>query len=564
MLARRSAAVLAALTALASTVCGAAPAQAPPETAPAATPVQVQSLTTLDMFTTGAADTGLGPDLWRGTSTALARQVLPRLAQKPLSPAAAMLARRVLATGASAPDGAAADDDLAGARNLALLALGDAGAVDVILRHAPSLANSEPLARAAAESALLLRADERACAIAAGLKSGRDGVYWLKLRTYCQLLAGDSEGAQLTFALAKEAAKDPVFARLMGVKLAGVGPPGAASLRDGLDLALTRSLGLDPRPALDTAGFAAAAEVARDPSVAQDTRVAAAARALRGGLTLADLFDGGAPPIVMPRPVPPGSPDLRAVDTEVPVQTVILELSTRPGVSAEAGLVVTAVQAPDVAVKVQALTALLARAKTGADFVVLSRLARPALSQLGHADGPIPQALLLARAAAASGDVAAARAIRGRISADAPDGASAADLALLDAVIAAAGGAVDTPTLDRLAERGAKDGPRSPAQPALVLLMSLGGALSPDARAEVASFDPPRGAASPARLALLRSAVQGRARGEAALLILAIALDAGPAGPAAADRAPIIAGLHDLGLAADAQAFAVEGLVGLK
>ena len=559
MLRSRSAGVVGALAALISSLGGAASAQT---TAPAAQPVQVQTLTTLDMFTTGAGDTGLGADLWRGTSTALARQVIAQLSQKPLSPAAARLAWRVLTTGASAPDGAGADNDLAGARSLALLALGDARAVDVILRHAPSLSNSEPLARAGAESALLTRQDDRACAIATALKSGRDGAFWLKLRTYCQVLAGDNEGAQLTFALAKEAAKDPVFLRLMGVKLAGVGSPGAASLRDGLDLALTRSLGLEIEPALDGASYAVAAALARDPATAPDTRVAAAARAMRGALTLDELFEGGAPPIAVGTPLPPGSPDLAAVATSVPVQNVLDSLATRTGVVPEADLVIIAVQHDDVALRSRAITMLLSRAKTGSDFVALSRLARPALDRIGAAPGPVPNAMLLARAAAAAGDVTAAKAIRGKITADQPEGGTITDLAVLDAAIAAAAGAPDTPTLDRLAERGAVDGPKSAAQPATLIFMSLGGGLSADARAEVALFEPPRGTASPARLALLRSAVTGRLKGEAALL--AIAIDAGWAGPNAADRSRIVAGLHDVGLAADAQAYAVEGLVGLK
>src|SRR5207253_128381 len=113
--------------ALALSAGGAASAQATATPAPPAPDVQVEPLQTLDLFTTGGADTGLGPDLWRGTSAPLARLVLPQIAAgKPISPAAAALARRVLATGANAPEGAGTDADLAGQRLLALIALGDA------------------------------------------------------------------------------------------------------------------------------------------------------------------------------------------------------------------------------------------------------------------------------------------------------------------------------------------------------------------------------------------------------------------------------------------------------
>ncbi|PVM71900.1 hypothetical protein DDF65_22655, partial [Caulobacter radicis] len=50
-------------------------------------------------------------------------------------------------------------------------------------------------------------------------------------------------------------------------------------------------------------------------------------------------------------------------------------------------------------------------------------------------------------------------------------------------------------------------------------------------------------------------------KGEAAVLALSVAADAGAAGPAAADRARIVAALNRAGLAADARALAVEGLL---
>ena len=174
-----------------------------------------------------------------------ARTVLPLLATKTLSPAAAALARRVLATGAVGPQGAGDDPALVRARASALLAQGDPKAAGAILMRAPGVDRSPELAHAAAETALLAGDDARACGVAEGLTSGRDDVYWLRLRTYCQAIAGHADQAQLTFDLAQAQARDPVFGRLMTAKLAGAGNPGAASLRNGLDYALSHSLGLD-------------------------------------------------------------------------------------------------------------------------------------------------------------------------------------------------------------------------------------------------------------------------------------------------------------------------------
>jgi hypothetical protein len=213
--------------------------------APAETSVEVSALAAPDAFTTPGRATGLPPTLWRGASVKTARTVLILLQTKTLSPAAAALARRVLATGAPGPQGAGADPALVGARASALLAQGDVKAAAAILSRAPGIDRSPELARAAAEIALLTGDEARACSVAEGLTSGRDEVYWLRLRTYCQAVAGHADQAQLTFDLAQTQARDVVFGRLMTAKLAGAGAPGAASLRNGLDYALSHSLGLD-------------------------------------------------------------------------------------------------------------------------------------------------------------------------------------------------------------------------------------------------------------------------------------------------------------------------------
>ena len=234
----------------------AAPPPAPVVAPPA--PVQVTALAAPDAFTTAARPTGLPPTLWRGTSPEVVRAVLPLLAEKPLSPAAAALARRVLATGAPGPQGLGNDPAMIAGRAGALLAQGDPKGAAAILVRAPGLARNPDLARVAAESALLAGEDARACAIEAALSAGRDDIYWVRLRTYCQAIGGKTAEAGLTFDLAQSQAKDAVFTRLMGAKLAGGGNPGAASLRNGLDYALSRNLGLDLSAAKPSPAVAAA------------------------------------------------------------------------------------------------------------------------------------------------------------------------------------------------------------------------------------------------------------------------------------------------------------------
>lgn len=240
-----------------------------------AQPVEVAQLAAPDAFSTPGRETGLPADLWRGASVETARAVLPLLATRPLTPAAATLARRLLATGARGPTGSAGDEALLGARANALIALGDVTAAGRILERAAGVERNAELSRAAAESALLAGDTARACATAEALSAGRGDIYWLRLRAFCQAEAGQKDQAQLTFDLAQAQAKDAVYARLMAAKLSGA-PPGAASLRNGLDYALTKSLKLDlaaakPSPAVAGALSPAAEPFPPSPTLPADT-----------------------------------------------------------------------------------------------------------------------------------------------------------------------------------------------------------------------------------------------------------------------------------------------------
>jgi len=231
------------------------PAPEPPAASPSAsapTAVQVQTLNQLDLFSTGR-DTGLGADVWKGSSADIARAVIPGLATKPLSPAGVDLARRLLAQASTAPTGAGADLALAVARAHALLALGDAEDASLVLDRTPGVADHADLAQLAAEAALISEQDDKACRIADNLTDGRAGLYWLRLRAFCQARAGKTDEAQLTFSLAGPQAKDVTTARLLSAFISGSADPGAPSLHTGLGFALSRALKLDLAPALPDA-----------------------------------------------------------------------------------------------------------------------------------------------------------------------------------------------------------------------------------------------------------------------------------------------------------------------
>ncbi len=458
-------------------------------TAPAWAQVQVQALAAPDLFSPPAADTGLSSDLWKDASPGIIREALPKLAAKPLSPAAAGLARRVLSTGANAPAGIGDDPEMGAARVLALIALGEAKGADAVLDRAPGVAASAQLSMAAAEAALITGADDKACRVADALSVDRGAPYWLRLRAFCQALAGQRDAAQLTFTLAAQQTKDADYARLMNALLSGA-PAGAANLRNGVNYALSRKLGLDVQSA---------------------AAAATAAPALKPVLKPADA------------PVPT---DLNAAQTSA--------------------------------------LAFLRQAKGLGAFAEAAKASLPSIVALVGADAPLEDPVLLARAALAAGDPATARTIRGKLTGDTVPGATASDLALLDAALAAAEGREDNQVLDGLIERGAQGGPKSAAQSAALILAALGGAMDPEARAQFAAYDPAKSAVPAGRLIVLDDAAAAGRQGETALLALSIAADAGPGGPAPLDRARLVRALLKAGLDADARALAVEGLLALQ
>ena len=482
-----------------------APAAAPPQplVAPPA-PVQAQPLATLDLFSAGR-DTGLGPDFWKGSSAAIARSVIPTLAQSPLSPAAIGLARQVLANGATAPEGAGTDASLAAARARALLALGDAPAVDSIVERTPNLAGDAALSQLAAEAALITDQPDKACRVSDQLAVDRGGAYWLRLRTYCQARAGKPE-AQLTFSLAQQQGADPDFIRLMGVVLAGAGDPGRASLRDGQDDALSRQLQLDLKPALADAPLPIAEHV----------------RAL--------------PPA--PPAAPPPAPGA-AVPAPPPPPPPLSEADVLAALRAAKGPAASLAAAEDQAAAIDALV----QAKAS--------LANP---------------VQLASAALYAGDLSTAQAIRASLTQDQIPGASAADLAVLDAALAAAAGKPDPQTLDRLVERAGvgEASALARARAAAAIFAPVSGPVGPAERAALAGFDLGREQASAGQRLALGLAVDAKARGDVALLSLVIAQAGGAAGPSAGDRAQLERALDEVGLAQAARALAVEGLVGLE
>ncbi len=248
-------------------------------------PVAVQSapLGTPDLFSADAGrPTGLPADLWKGASFDLARTVMPIAGVRPMSPAAAVFAMRVMSTSASAPAGGGSDADLAAARIQTVLSTGDAAGALAMLQHTSGVRQNAALSQVAAEADLVLGREDEACTLVDNLAGGKDAPYFRRLRAYCLLRAGDKAGSQLAYDLTAEQAKDDIYKRLMSAAVSGAPAAGQqASLRNGLEYALSKRMGLDLTAALDKAWMPIVVAVARDRSAPAELQAAAAARLAR-------------------------------------------------------------------------------------------------------------------------------------------------------------------------------------------------------------------------------------------------------------------------------------------
>ncbi len=197
----------------------------------ARTDVQVGTLSGVDTSSVGLIgmqEGGFGPAMWQGASRADIEIYLMRLPVATGSPVMADLTRRLLLTGARPPEGAGSGVPLLAARLNRLLA---AGHVDAALQLAAAggAARSPQIAVELARAALAVGDDNRACAALSDIPPGNDparndmAAFAVKLATYCQIVAGNPEIANLTLDLAREEGlSDALFFSLASEAAAGI------------------------------------------------------------------------------------------------------------------------------------------------------------------------------------------------------------------------------------------------------------------------------------------------------------------------------------------------------
>ncbi len=143
-------------------------------------------------------DGGLRSNLWSGTSRAIVEERLAALPNAPNSPAMQTLMRRLLLTSATPPAGNArnTDQSLLALRLNKLLANGWTAEAAALAAQAP---RDDLSAREALAEAMLLEGKQvEACGEPTAIRQSSNAPYWLKMRTFCFLVAGDLTSAQLT------------------------------------------------------------------------------------------------------------------------------------------------------------------------------------------------------------------------------------------------------------------------------------------------------------------------------------------------------------------------------
>ena len=172
--------------------------------------VEVDTLQAVDASEVGTLtyQTGaLGGQMWRGTSGALVERLIDKLPTRAPSAAMRELMRRLLLSPGVAPEGVSDPNHLISIRFNTLMTIG-------ALDDASKLFDALPSARVAKLTALevdlrfLANDNARACALAEQEMAIATSAFWQKAFTFCSILKGEKEKAQLSLSLMRELGED--------------------------------------------------------------------------------------------------------------------------------------------------------------------------------------------------------------------------------------------------------------------------------------------------------------------------------------------------------------------
>ena len=272
--------------------------QPAPQAPAAASDILVERLADIDgeaIGLLGPAQGGLGANMWVGTGRDLVERLLPRLPATSIFPTARKLTRRLLLTAATPPAGSA-KASLIALRSERLMAMGDIAAAGALVDASPDRQSNADLTRINVERRLLEGDVAGACNLAG--RVGETSVYWQRIRIFCHAIAGQADFATLGIELLREQdVDDPAFfaltAELNGAAAGDLAPSPATPLTFALLMATQTPI---PDWFIATAGPAVLAGLATAPNVDLRARLQAGERAEQAGALpaaqLAELYRG--------------------------------------------------------------------------------------------------------------------------------------------------------------------------------------------------------------------------------------------------------------------------------
>lgn len=497
-------------------------------------PIETQSLRELNAWSVSAltrAEGALAPDLWSRSDPAFIAAVFDRLPAVYESPAAQALARRVLFSGGDAPRG---DAVFASQRRFEALArMGAADELATMAAGSNSSLSDPMIAQNAALSELGRGRRPEACARGRGANFGDPPpALLLRLRAYCSAVTGDRAAADLALSLARtNATEDAWFAAAIAAAggAAPARPPAARyenSLSTQISLAGNLRPGANP---LNNASTLSLIALARSDATPQPLRVQATATAYRRGV-------------------------ISVTEARTIIRATPAELTT--GVPAIAIALRQAEAAPGSLAAATAIATALRQSGAPADFAATARFFQADIAALQTAPDQAA-ALMFARAALVSSDLAVSQRL---VASARAAGVDETALAPLDLALAVLSGEQLTTAAQRRADRGASQ-PRAAARD-IAILLGLGAQLDGPTQSFLLANAPQGGVQGDASaLVALASAVERRAFGEAALLAVIAGGETGAARLDAESLERIIRSLRALGLDEDARRFAVEAIL---
>ncbi|MDO8288048.1 MAG: hypothetical protein Q7T44_02405 [Parvibaculum sp.] len=240
----------------------------------------------------GSGDGGFSTNMWAGVSRTNVDQDLARMPVGTGSPVANDLARRLLLTTATPPQGQTSGLSLLAIRLDRLSASGRAD-LAAELGKGTMADTSPPVAVARARASLALGDDKTACSELNNLPAGNDpahdelDAFSTRLSAFCQISSGNNAAANVTLDLAREEGyDDPLFYSLAaeandGLKLKAAAPKSL----DALDV---RFYALAKRALPENAGSIADTSVvkllAQNENLSSPIRIEAAERAVEAGV----------------------------------------------------------------------------------------------------------------------------------------------------------------------------------------------------------------------------------------------------------------------------------------